>query len=80
MISEEERTMLEMQNNEQRRKIFQLQKDNQDIRDKQVTTSYSIDQIYNELFIQNDSMKLYDKTIRDLKRAIKTEKTCLKTL
>ena len=39
-----------------------------------------MDKTYNELFSANDTLKLYDKTVQDLKRAIVTEKAYIKTL
>ena len=73
-------TILRMQNNELRRMIGELQKDNEETKAKQVRTKYLIDSVYNELFTKNDSLKLYEKTISDLRRALVTEKAYITTL
>lgn len=43
-------------------------------------TKYQIDAVYNELFTKNDSLKLYEKTINDLRKALVTEKAYIQTL
>ena len=57
-----------------------LQEDNKEIENKRTKTLYQIDNAYNELFNTNESMKLYEKTIDDLKKAVNTEKAYLVTL
>ena len=60
--------------------IGELQKDNEELKAKQVRNRYQIDAVYNELFIKNDSLKLYQKTISDLRKALVTEKAYITTL
>lgn len=64
-----------MQNGEFRRKIQEIQKDTQDVKEKQIKVKYEIEKVYNEMFIKNDTLKLYDKTIKDLSRAVEVEKS-----
>ena len=42
--------------------------------EKRVKINYELDKVYNDLFIKNDTMKLYDKTIEDLSNALNVEK------
>ena len=64
-----------MQNGEFRRKIQEIQKDTHDVKEKQIKVKYEIEKVYNEMFIKNDTLKLYDKTIKDLSRAVEVEKS-----
>ena len=63
-----------------RRKIAELQRENQAIVEKQIRTQYVIEGIYDDLFIKNDTLKLFDKTIEDLTSAVEMEQTCRKEL
>ena len=50
-------TIITMQNNELRRMIAELQKDNEELKAKQIRNKYQIDAVYNELFTKNDSLR-----------------------
>lgn len=62
----EDNVMTKMQNDELRRQIGRAQKEVQEIKEKRVRVNYEVDKVYNDLFIKNDTMKLYDRTIEDL--------------
>ena len=63
-----------MQNNEYRRKIAELQNLNHELKEKQIKQEFLIDEVYNDLFVKNDTLKLYDKTLTDLTRALEVER------
>ena len=51
-----------------------------EILEKRVRVQYEADQVYNDLFVKNDTMKLYDRTIDDIKRALQMEKQYVEKL
>lgn len=63
-----------MQNNEYRCKIAELQNLNHELKEKQIKQEFQIDEVYNDLFVKNDTLKLYDKTLEDLTKALNMEK------
>lgn len=66
--------MTKMQNDELRKQIGRTQKEIKDTNEKRIRVNYEVDHVYNDLFIKNDTMKLYDKTIEDLSKALEIEK------
>lgn len=72
--------MTRMQNDELRRQIGRAQDQLADTKEKRVRATFEIDQVYNDLFVKNDTMKLYDRTIEDLKKAIDVEKQFMSQL
>ena len=51
-----------------------------EIQEKRVRVQYEADQVYYDLFVKNDTMKLYDRTIDDIKRALQMEKQYVQKL
>lgn len=72
--------MTRLQNDELRRQIGRAQDELTETKDKRVRTNFEIDKVYNDLFIKNDTMKLYDRTIEDLKKAMDVEKQYITNL
>ena len=72
--------MTRLQNDELRRQIGRAQDELTETKDKRVRTNFEIDKVYNDLFIKNDTMKLYDRTIEDLKKAMDVEKQYIANL
>ena len=66
--------MTKMQNNEYRRKIAELEEQNKELKAKQIKAEFKIEEVSNDLFVKNDTLKLFDKTIEDLTTAIEVEK------
>lgn len=60
--------------------IGELEQDQVEVKNKQTRVQFEIDSTYNELFAQNDCIKLYEKTISDLKKALVTEIAYAQTL
>ena len=69
--------MTKMQNDELRRKIGKVELEVKETSEKRIKVNYNIDNVYNDLFVYNDTLKLYDKTIVDLSNARDIERTCL---
>lgn len=76
----EEISILRLQNNEYRRNIGEIKKDMAEVHNKRLKTEQQLDQAYDNLFNTNESAKLYNNTISDLKCAKVTEESFLKTL
>ena len=72
--------MLQMQNREYKRKITAFQKETKEVKQKQISELSEIEQAYFNLFSTNESLKLYDKTITELQKAIQTEKVYVDTV
>lgn len=71
--NKEENVMTRMQNDELRRQIGQTEDNTQELSEKRIKVNYDIDNVYNDIFVKNDTLKLYDKTIEDLTRANEIE-------
>ena len=76
----EEISILRLQNNEYRRNIGEIKKDMAEVHNKRLKTEQQLDQAYDNLFNTNESAKLYNNTIGDLKCADVTEQSFMKTL
>ena len=63
VMEQHDLSMIRLQNNELRRKIGQLGLDNKEIDHKRIKTGKELDQAYQQLFIQNESLKLFNKTL-----------------
>lgn len=72
--NKEDVTMTKLQNNEIRRQIGKVEKSTHEVQQKQIKIKFNIDEVYNDIFVKNDTLKLYDKTIGDLKSAVDMEK------
>lgn len=55
--------MTRMQNDELRRQIGRTEDDMKEVNEKRIKVNYDIDNVYNDIFVKNDTLKLYDKTI-----------------
>ena len=51
-----------------------------EVNEKRIKVNYDIDNVYNDIFVKNDTLKLYDKTISDLQKAVDLEKSYEKDL
>lgn len=67
--------MTRMQNDELRRQIGRTEDDMKEVNEKRIKVNYDIDNVYNDIFVKNDTLKLYDKTISDLQKAVDLEKS-----
>ena len=63
--------MMRMQNNEYRTKIAKLEEDNKELKAMRVKLGYQTDEVLNELFRINETIKLYDKRSRSEKSPTK---------
>lgn len=71
----EEKTIMNMQNNEFRRKIQKMEEETNIVRDKRTRIQYDIDNVLEGLFKVNESYKLYNKTLEELGQANTSEVT-----
>ena len=78
--NEGDNALTRMQNDELRRQIGRAEELRRETVEKRVKAKFDIDKVYNDVFLQSDTMKLYDKTIQDLGKASAVEKACLEEL
>ena len=78
--SEGDNVMTRLQNDELRRQIGRAEEIHRETIEKRIKVRFEIDKVYNEVFVQTDTMRLYDKTIQDLGKADIVEKACLEEL
>lgn len=72
--------MTRMQNDELRRQIGRAEDDLKELDEKRIKAQYEIDRVYNDVFVKNDTLKLYDKTLKDMEKAREVEHMYQKNL
>lgn len=71
IYDQEDIVMMRMQNNEYRSKIAKLESDTKDLKALRIKLGYQTDEVLNDLFKTNETIKLYDKRVRTEKSPTK---------